>query len=555
MTRKRLVPEYALEAPESYLQVTRKNASGKYRSRLDEHVRRLCGQLGPSNELTAVWRSLRREVDDDGAVSMTRILPTETFAAAQRAYDAEMKVRGSRGSIHSYLNVARADALLQVPEVWQLFAHPLLLALVSSHLGAPVKLVDLRGKDTEPLNVVARDNTLHLDNTPFMDELKILVSWTRGTTTGPSGQGFTYLPRTHHLYRNAFRGPDGGMMSDEDGCIFATKHQVDLALESQAQMPGSVGPRVISLTDLTGPCHTVFPASRLIHHRYRTTEGSPRSALIASFHRIDDRSNYVRPAFAQDAGYESLLAPASEHQFFEALESHGTLLVEGLDRLRRAPEALVDTASHELRGSALTDWYSRQCAGTNLGQLTAGALSNGGGALPTERAATRLRYDLQGPLNMPLFGNMREEDRKSARIAIREMSSEQIQRVADEHEHRIREFVSPLVAPLVPQARAQLDQHVAASLAALESIEVGSCADVLINGSPVTQMHPSLVRFLEDLRISVSWLNDKPSLVTAAAFALVAVHLARSWIPDENGLAELGDRIFDLYWSSVSHES
>lgn len=549
MTSRRLVAEHGLDSPWSYLQVSRKSASSNYRGLLDEHVALLCARLRPEDDLVSVWNSLCCAVNDDGAVSLTQLLPAATFKAAQSAYDVEMETHGSRGSIHSYLNVARADSLLRVREVWHMFAHPLLLALVSWRLGAAVRLVDLRGKDTEPLDVVARDNTLHLDNSPFMDEVKLLVSWTRGTATGPSGQGFTYLPRTHHLYRSSFATPNGDVMSDEDGCIFATGRQVNLALSSQIEGDEGYGVRVVSLTNLDHPCHTVFPASRLIHHRYRTSDGPPRSALIASFHRIDDRSSYAGPRLEGEANFDSLLDPASEQDFLDALVSHGDWLVEGLDRIRRGHTTLVDTRAHELIGPTLTEWYTRQCAGANLSDLASSALANLGETSPSERAATRLRYDLQGPLNMPLFADMREEERKPARIAIREASADQIREVAVKHERQICDFVPKPAAVSVPRTAAQLHEYVGSSLAVLRRLKPGSSSG---QGTSDVAMHLSMVRFLEDLQVSIRWLEDLTSLVTAAAFALVAAEMARSWDPHRAELRELADLIFDLYWACAA---
>lgn len=172
-----LVHPDELISPESYRQLSRRAEDEQFRSMLEDLV---------GHEHFAL--SLRT-LSAEGAVSVTGVLPSAQFDRFRRSYDAELKARGSHGSLHSYLNIASSIPLLNNPGLWETAAHPLFVVLIAHALGGPVKLVDLRAKDTYPIDVVARDNTLHLDNSPFIDEYKVVVTWSLGSAKGPSGRG------------------------------------------------------------------------------------------------------------------------------------------------------------------------------------------------------------------------------------------------------------------------------------------------------------------------------------------------------------------------------
>jgi hypothetical protein len=70
------------------------------------------------------------------------------------------------------VNLANHPDFLADKEFNEAFLHPILVALVSYRVGGPIRAVDARGKDAEPISVLAQDNMLHIDNTPFNDEYK-----------------------------------------------------------------------------------------------------------------------------------------------------------------------------------------------------------------------------------------------------------------------------------------------------------------------------------------------------------------------------------------------
>ncbi|MCR6490577.1 hypothetical protein M8542_48035 [Amycolatopsis sp. OK19-0408] len=521
-----LVPSDQLAASRSYRQLARRGA--------DEDFRRELSGLVPGRSLIALSRTIAAE----GAVSLTGLTPPADFDRFRRVYDGEMRAMGSRGPLHSYLNITSSTPLMRSPGLWETIAHPLYVVLVAYALGGPVKIIDLRSKDTQPLDVVARDNTLHLDNSPFIDEYKVVATWTLGTAEGPSGQGLTYLPGTNKLFRNCFVESDGSVWSDEDACIFPTGARVDEVLEVQAAILGEAEPAVVHLAGLDMPCSTIFAASRVVHHRYRTAAGSPRSSLMATFHRVDDGAELLNSTESPFSPlHRFLLTGGSREAFMAAVAAEKDHLTAAMDRLIEQPELVVDARRHLLTGPARDDWYARQHRGVTLNGLRSSRMAQ----YPDRVGAThdwlvqRLLHDLQGPLNMPFFSDLRETRRRRARIWIREMSSDNVSKVvrtADVYSSRAagasdRPATGTVVADLHTSI---LELGYMLSKAPLSGATPSGIGDEF-PGSADEVVIGSLSPFVGDLEITVSWLDgtDPDSVLTATAFALLAAALGAGW--------------------------
>jgi hypothetical protein len=493
-----LVNADRLTSPQSYRQLSRREQDHDFRTRLEN----LIGH----ERFTAVCQTLAVE----GAVSGTGLLTTPRFDRFRQVYDAEMAASGSRGSLHSYLNVASSRPLLDNPGLWEAIAHPLFVAAVAHAIGGPVKLIDLRAKDTYPVDVVARDNTLHLDNSPFIDEYKVIVTWSLGGTDGPSGQGLTYLPRTNSLFRQCFVNADGSVWSDEDACVFPSAARVDEAIAAQASFLGESipGPLVVNLTDLRAPCHTVFAASRLVHHRYRTSTGAARSAVMASFHRTEDSP--------EPSAAHGLALGDSRGRFLATVRRELPRIRAALDR----PSLIVNARHHTLTGASLDKWYARQSAGVTLNDLRERHVRHAAGM---RGIVQRLRYDLQGPLNMPFFADLREARRKRARIWLREISASDLADIVAVEWTR-----SPSASSF------SVDLH--ECLVDLGRLLSGIPGGVASGGETAR----SLPGFVDDLATTVGWLgDDMDSAVTATAFGFLAAAVGTRWFV----LGEAGRRV------------
>ncbi|MFI6780599.1 hypothetical protein [Micromonospora sp. NPDC050276] len=539
-----------MASPVSYRQLRRELEGVRFRREVEAMVDRACQGLEGGELLRNTFASLSRNLAAEGALSFAGLVPPERFDPARRAYDSAIDTRGSRGSLHSYLNVVDAGSLIDNPEFRESFAHPLLVALVAHALGGPVKIIDLRAKDTQPVDVVARDNTLHLDNSPFMDEFKVIVTWTMGTGQGPSGQGLTYLPRTNRLLRQCFVNDEGAVWSDEDSCIFPSQARVDEALAAQARFFDDGLPRVVHLQDIAAPCHTIFAASRLIHHRYRTSAGGPRSAIMASFHRTDEGTGFLGAGHVPGPALDRfLLASGDGRPFLELLADETPRIIAALKAAASRPDFVVDPDRHLLRDDRLRAWYERQSAGVSLDRLRRATLATAvGDDTPlVQRLVLRMQYDLQGALNMPLYADLREEVRKRARIVIREMTPERIRDVVTKQ--NLDQILRAAEAPHRPVSELAAELHCA--LVALERLlstaVAARPAGPIWGATDGSVAASSLRRFIVDLCWVATDIADSASLATGFVFGALGSALAEDLFDLGDPGREVTARLFGVY--------
>ncbi|MEV6365521.1 hypothetical protein AB0L86_01325 [Micromonospora musae] len=553
-----LVPAEELASPMAYRQLRRPRESADFRREVEELVRQACREQEAGDLLADAFVSMSANLAGEGALSFTGLAPAPRFVRARTAYDSVMRAEGSRGSLHSYLNAAQSSLLVGDPHFREAFAHPLLVALIAHILGGPVKIVDLRAKDTQPLDVVARDNTLHIDNNPFMDEFKVIVTWTSGTERGPSGQGLTYLPRTNRLFRQCQVGPRGEAWSDEDSCIFPTRTRVDEALAAQARFYDDRRPRVVHLKDLPFPCHTIFAASRLVHHRYRTSTGAPRSAIMASFHRTDDGADRLGVGDLTGTDLDrSLLSGVVGPGFLAALRSEATDIVDALRLSVSRPDLVVDPDRHLLEGDGLHGWYARLSEGVSLNRLREATLagSRDGDTPAVERLVLRVQYDLQGPLSMPLYADLSEEDRKRARIVIREMAPERIHHfVTRLRADRIRRGAPAPVRLPFDRSVEELHHGLRTLDQAMASAEPSGYVDPIWGPTDGHRVVRSLHRFVVDLARTAERTEDEDSLVTASAFGALSAALATDLLVLGAPGRDIAARLFTLYLGLVASD-
>lgn len=246
-----LVSQDQLPAAWAYKRFRDLDDKESYRRKLlQELTDALAAQGSEAAEIaTAALRDLIDQMAEQGAVVLADIVESDDFLELVKRYDELMAREGSRSFIHRFLDLRRSPGMLTDPAVNGALVHPLMIALISYAVGGPIRMIDARGKDAEPLSVLAQDNMLHIDNTPFNDEYKILITWRRGTAQGPAGQNFTFLPGTHKLARTCFVNEDGVPWSSENASIFTTPDSIRKVFDAQRQLGGQDHPTVIEVTD------------------------------------------------------------------------------------------------------------------------------------------------------------------------------------------------------------------------------------------------------------------------------------------------------------------
>ncbi|MCJ1365830.1 hypothetical protein MMC16_004955 [Acarospora aff. strigata] len=240
----------------------------------------------PENETTKTkFLELAHVINNDGCALFGGLINTHRFQQLIARY-AE-KRSGNETFLHSYVNLANHPGFLTGSEYNDAFAHPLLIALIAYFMGGALRIIDMRGKDTDPISVNAQDNMLYIDNTPFREEYKVLVGWQRGVPKGPAGQTFTYLPGTHKGNWDILLDSSGDPWSTERDSLFASDDAIDGLFAFQAEATGRP-PTVVEVQYPDQPISIAFAAGALVHYRYRTEHGNHRSCMITTFHVCSD---------------------------------------------------------------------------------------------------------------------------------------------------------------------------------------------------------------------------------------------------------------------------
>ncbi|KBB72712.1 hypothetical protein AO57_00402 [Mycobacterium tuberculosis M1956] len=375
-----LVSQDQLPAAWAYKRFRDLDDKESYRRKLlQELTDALAAQGSEAAEIaTAALRDLIDQMAEQGAVVLADIVESDDFLELVKRYDELMAREGSRSFIHRFLDLRRSPGMLTDPAVNGALVHPLMIALISYAVGGPIRMIDARGKDAEPLSVLAQDNMLHIDNTPFNDEYKILITWRRGTAQGPAGQNFTFLPGTHKLARTCFVNEDG--VPCARSCIILVFHRV-------ADNPGRMVSDVEDSSDVS--------LSELL------TRGVPDESYQQRF-------------------IATLCAAADE-------------IAELLLKWKKTPQRPVSLPlqTKQIDGARFEEWISAATEAPEVREIRNRELTIPYGEVLSAEEFFDLiwrlmRFDKHGPLDLILYHDNREEPRKWARNLIREMSADRL---------------------------------------------------------------------------------------------------------------------------------
>ena len=155
-----LVPTEKLSVPDDYKRIRQLEAKMIYReSLIDQLTSKWQALYGPdkAKALVTQFEDLSSQLDDDGAIVFGDLIDRSRFAQLVRGLDNLMQIKGSKSLLHSYLNLRNHPEFLTNRNFNGAFIHPLLIALMSYRIGGPVRVVDVRSKDTGPITARAQD--------------------------------------------------------------------------------------------------------------------------------------------------------------------------------------------------------------------------------------------------------------------------------------------------------------------------------------------------------------------------------------------------------------
>lgn len=505
-----IVPKERLRAPGAYRRFNGRERKKQFRVLLLATLASAFRDLfGPDRAMAFIERfqQLVGHMEESGAIALANLIPEERFSKFVARYDQMMIESGSAGLIHSYVNARSDPAFLTDRSFSDAFFHPLAIALVAYQIGAPVRAVDARAKDAEPIEVRAQDNMLHIDNTPFNDEFKILLTWEKHRTSGPRGQNFVYLPGTHKAARNCFTSSLGTIWSTEDASIFVTESAIGHAFEVQKLVAGR-SPVVVEISFADGPTTIIFAAGSLIHHRFRTLEGRPRSALSIAFHSaIDNMGCFLQDDVPKSATplLQLLLGRASSDgvEFLLALADGADLIAAALaNTLNPVPGGpqIVERSAKELSPEQVAAWKKALVIAPEITDLKLKSSSGDPPLMATRIGLLRyiarhnMYYDKHGPLDLILYADSHEELRKLSRNRIREMRLDDLEdRLRDWSDQVRQPSLASILSPAALITRGRLVSELC--LTALETRDHGDGPA----RSPNREHLASLQQLVEDL--------------------------------------------------------
>jgi hypothetical protein len=379
----------------------------------------------------------------DGCAVFAGLVDAASFRQLIDDFSNIMSGSGSHAFLHSFSHLIERPDFLKNPIYNDAIIHPLLIALLSYSMGGPIRMTDARGKDTQPISVNAQDNMLHVDNTPFREEYKILLGWEKGKVKGPTGQNFTFLPGTHKGNRFVRVDEHSQPWSTENDSLFTTNESIESVFDFQRDITGR-NPTVVEVEYPKQPVTVVFNAGSLVHHRYRNTSGNTRSCVITAFHLASDHPGALvdplssgKPASVADIlmGHQD---GCQVDAFCSLIGAKASAIESKISNIldESHQSTLVDTARLTLSGEKLARWREIVVTAPSAMQLKFEAgnyISFAGDFISRhfllEKVAGAIAYDKHGLLDLIIYMDGHEEIRKPARKGIWTMSKERIAQV------------------------------------------------------------------------------------------------------------------------------
>ncbi|KAI4600078.1 hypothetical protein KJ359_001179 [Pestalotiopsis sp. 9143b] len=376
----------------------------------------------------------------DGCAVFAGLIDVASFQKLIDDFSNTMNDVGTQAFLHSFANLIEHPEFLKNEAYNGAIIHPLLIALMSYAMGGPVRMVDARGKDTQPISVNAQDNMLHIDNTPFREEYKILLGWEQGQVKGPTGQNFTFLPGTHKGNRPIRVDSQSQPWSTENDSLFITDESIEKVFSFQADITGN-DPKVIEVEYPEQPITVLFSAGSVVHHRYRNKAGNTRSCVITAFHLASDHPGALLHTTADEKS-NTVADLLMGHQNGTEVDAFCSLIcaqaaaieskiAEILDNSHQSN--LVDTEKLVLTGEKFDRWRETVInapSATKVKFERGSYISFDANFIPRDllvnKLASAMAYDKHGLLDLIIYRDGHEEIRKSARKSVWTMPKERI---------------------------------------------------------------------------------------------------------------------------------
>jgi len=455
--RGELIPKVNVPCTERADGERRRSKTGLFRRRLLLNLRSAWISdfgLSEAGRLCDTFTDMAITFEEQGALLFKSLITRAAFSKLVEGYERLLGRHGNNAPLHSYLDLSKFPGFLSNDRFNKAFLHPLFITLIGYRMGEPILLTDVRAKDTHPAAACVQDNMLHIDHTPFRSELKVIITWQKGQTTGPVGQNFVFIPGSNRCARKIYYNDAGQAYATENGSIFTTARCIENIFNSQIASGASSEPTVIEVQHASWPMVALFDAGSLVHHGYRTAAGRSRSAIILTFHSCSDARASRSTVFDEglDGSYfqNALLGSTGGRSFIYWVRRSSYELGRTLLEIADGPQDIIWIQQENMKMSPerLQTWASHVLSAPTIEKLKLEA-GQKRGFTKTDLRLTRngmlrfisfcMRYDKHGPLDLALYVDNREERRKGMRKHIREMSQRNLEQQLDSWRDAIRQ--------------------------------------------------------------------------------------------------------------------
>ena len=509
-----------------------------------------------------IFENLAHKLDENGALVFASVIEVEKFQKLIDKYRSTLDASGSKSWIHTFVNLGNHPEFLTDEEFNDSFLHPLLLALVSYRVGGAIRIVDARGKDAEPISVLAQDNMLHIDNTPFCDEYKVILTWEKDKPSGPKGQNMVFLPGTQKGSRNCFTGDEHGVWSTENASIFVSEAAIERLFHFQKDVRQAENPIVVEVTHDEKPLTTVFAAGSLVHHRYRTAEGCSRSCVIIAFHQVSDNPGHLialehlegllnqRPLtkfiFGHHSGDMNTDFVAALSQKSERIWS----LLLGLES-DDAVQEVIPLETLKLSNAKVGKWRNSTTEAPTVEELKIESHITQARRNLEKKEFVRLvhemmSFDKHGPIDLILYSDGHEEIRKWARNQIREMN-------IDEMKDRLESEWGKHLKQPSEQSILTAKELENSTKSLLKIAQTQKCSNNIINFQEKIssdRAYDSIIQLFVDLGESVIRCENRQAFLSTSLFIFLAADmLLKFQEPGDCNIQCIGQKLLNHYVS------
>ena len=388
-------------------------------------------------KMVDVFINLADHINEHGALIFGAIIAKADFKKLISSYNAILATSGSNSWIHSATDLKNHIEFLIDKDFNAAFLHPLLVALISYSMGGPIRLVYARGKDTAPVSILARDCMLHVDNSPFAKEYKLILTWEKDKVSGPVSHNFTFLPGTHKGGRECYKDLRTGLRyTTENSSIFTDTDKIEMVLNFQMKATHKETPTIVEVKHDEKPLTTIFNAGALVHHRNQTTDTTVRSSIILAFHLVSNNPGQFTSSvgFTKETDLNQLLFASSSSEEDIFLNAIAKMSVEMLSLMRavssESHSAVIDINMCTLSPEDIVKWKAHLTRASKIEDYKAKIL------FPKKMTRAEfitlivelMRFDQQGSLDLIQYCDGHEEARKWARNQIRDMKPDELKK-------------------------------------------------------------------------------------------------------------------------------